>query len=70
MSFRDDISSYTAAQIIAALGCPRGTAYDWLDGRREPPAWQQAHWLTVLKSANKARHPMTTREGVRGKAKH
>lgn len=48
LDWRKGISRYTAAQIMAALGCPRGTAYDWLDGRRHPPVWQQAHWLDVL----------------------
>jgi hypothetical protein len=48
MDFKDDISAFTAAQIMAALGCPRGTAYDWLDGRREPPKWQRPHWLKIL----------------------
>ena len=48
MAFHDDIAHYTAAQIIAALGCPRGTAYDWLDGRRQPPDWQRRHWLAIL----------------------
>jgi len=53
MSFDTDLADYTAAQIIAALGCPRSTAYDWKDGRREPPEWQQAHWLRILAAASK-----------------
>jgi len=61
MSFDADLSDYTAAQIITALGCPRGTAYDWKDGRREPPLWQQPHWLALIrrstqKKSNKAAH--------------
>ncbi|WP_009963016.1 hypothetical protein [Verrucomicrobium spinosum] len=48
MPFKDQLTQYTASQIITALGCPRATAYDWLDGRREPPEWQQPHWLTIL----------------------
>ena len=53
MSFDTDLADYTAAQIIAALGCPRGTAYEWKDGRREPPEWQQMHWLRILAAASK-----------------
>lgn len=53
MSFQDDISIFTAAQIIATLGCPRATAYCWLDGYRMPPEWQQPHWLAILKKHNK-----------------
>lgn len=48
MTFSSQLADYTAADIIAALNCPRGTAYDWKDGRREPPAWQQPHWLALL----------------------
>ena len=59
MSFAESLTDYTAAQIIAATGCPRGTAYDWKDGRREPPVWQQSHWLAIIarstrKKSNKA----------------
>lgn len=68
MGFQHDLSGFTAAQIIETLGCPRGTAYDWLDGRRAPPEWQQPHWLAILK-ANQTRHPMTAREGVRKQRK-
>ena len=61
MSFAAHLSDYTAAQIIAATGSPRGTAYDWKDGRREPPAWQQPHWLAIIargtrKKSNKTPH--------------
>lgn len=48
MPFSDQLADYSAADIIAVLNCPRGTAYDWKDGRREPPAWQQPHWLALL----------------------
>jgi hypothetical protein len=54
MTFAEQLADYTAAQIIAALNCPRGTAYDWKDGRREPPAWQQPHWLALLQSSRAA----------------
>lgn len=56
MSFAESLADYTAAQIIAATGCPRGTAYDWKDGRREPPAWQQPHWLAIIARGAKKRH--------------
>jgi hypothetical protein len=60
MSYAEQLAPYSAAQIMAATGCPRGTAYDWKDGRREPPAWQQPHWLAIIargtrKKSNKAR---------------
>jgi len=48
MNFQKSISRYTAAQIIRALGCPRATAYAWLDSTREPPEWQQPHWVKLL----------------------
>lgn len=53
MSFAESLTDYTAAQIIAAIGCPRGTAYDWLQGRREPPEWQQSHWLALIQHATR-----------------
>ena len=53
MDFKAKLASFSAAEIIAALGCPRGTAYDWLDGRREPPAWQHPHWLAILQRFKK-----------------
>lgn len=59
MSFADKLADYTAAQIIAATGCPRGTAYDWKDGRREPPAWQQPHWLAIIARGTRKRHNKT-----------
>jgi hypothetical protein len=34
--------------IVAALGCPRQTAYAWLDGSRKPPAWQQTLFLAII----------------------
>lgn len=48
MSFATDLAGYSAAQIIAALGCPRSTAYEWKDGRRQPPLWQQSVFLAVI----------------------
>lgn len=75
MSFAESLTDYTAAQIIAATGCPRGTAYDWKDGRREPPAWQQTHWLAIIARGTRKRHNKTvipteaSREAVRVKRK-
>lgn len=60
MSFASDLADYSAAQIIAALGCPRSTAYEWKDGRRQPPLWQQSVFLAVIareaKRHNKTHH--------------
>jgi hypothetical protein len=60
MSFATDLADYSAAQIIAALGCPRSTAYEWKDGRRQPPAWLQPILLAVIakeaKKHNKSHH--------------
>lgn len=50
MSFADDLADFTASEIQAILGCKRGTAYDWKDGRREPPEWQRPHWLRILRA--------------------
>lgn len=59
MLFKDRLSEFSAAQIMAATGCPRGTAYDWKDGRREPPEWQQEHWLRLIEAetAKSAKKP-------------
>lgn len=58
MSFDTDLADYTAAQIIAALGCERSTAYEWKAGRRKPPVWQQAVFLKVI-AAHTKRHNKT-----------
>lgn len=58
MSFATDLADYSAAQIIAALGCPRSTAYEWKDGRRKPPKWQQSVFLKVI-AAHAKRHNKT-----------
>lgn len=63
MSFTDQLADYPAPQIVAALGCPRSTAYEWKDGRRQPPAWLQPILLAVIVAAqkrhNKASHGTT-----------
>jgi len=48
MSFSESLAEFSAAQIVAALGCPRQTAYAWLDGSRKPPVWQQELFLAVI----------------------
>lgn len=50
MSFASDISKIPAPVIIAALGCPRSTAYEWKDGRRSPPSWLQPHLLRIIQA--------------------
>lgn len=67
MSFADQLADYTAAQIQTWLGCKRGTAYDWKDGRREPPAWQQPHWLRILAAASKRHNKTQHRTDASGK---
>jgi hypothetical protein len=47
---------YSAAVIVSALGCPRQTAYAWLDGSRKPPAWQQTLFLAVIAKESKKRN--------------
>ena len=49
MTFSEQLADYTAAQIIAALGCERATAYDWKSGRRQPPAWQQPLFIGLIR---------------------
>ena len=61
MAFSDDLKQWTAAEIIAALGCPQATAYQWREGRRTPPEWLQPHLLAILKAATKA--PRRKRQG-------
>lgn len=53
MSFAESLAPYSAAVIVAALGCPRQTAYAWLDGSRKPPEWQQHLFLTVIARESK-----------------
>lgn len=69
MSFADSLTPYSAAVIVAALGCPRQTAYAWLDGSRKPPAWQQTLFLSVIarevKKHNKASLATDTSRKVR-----
>ena len=49
MPFSESLAEFSAAQIVTALGCPRQTAYAWLDGTRQPPEWQQALFLTAIR---------------------
>ena len=48
MTFAESLAEFSAAEIVAALGCPRQTAYAWLDGSRKPPMWQQELFLAVI----------------------
>lgn len=48
MTFAESLAEFSAAQIVAVLGCPRQTAYAWLDGTRQPPEWQQALFLAAI----------------------
>ena len=48
MTFAESLAEFSAAQIVAALGCPRQTAYAWLDGTRQPPEWQQVLFLAAI----------------------
>lgn len=55
MSFAESLAEFSAAEIVAALGCPRQTAYAWLDGSRQPPEWQQALFLAAIRRKTKKR---------------
>lgn len=62
---QEKLEGFTVAEIIAALGCPPPTAYQWKDGRRSPPEWQHPHWLAILnasKSAAKAKERKPNRK--------
>lgn len=48
--FLDQIQRYSVAEIVEALGCPRGTAYYWKQGKRRPPGWMEPIFLAVLKA--------------------
>lgn len=52
MTFAEQLSGFTAADLIAAFpGIPRSTAYDWLSGVREPVAYLQPVALAHLQHA-------------------
>ena len=55
MIFAESLAEFSAAEIVAALGCPRQTAYAWLDGSRQPPEWQQALFLAAIRRKTKKR---------------
>lgn len=74
MSFADSLAPYSAAVIVAALGCPRQTAYAWLDGSRKPPEWQQHLFLAAIARESKKHNKTslatdTSREAVSRKRK-
>ena len=58
MTFQESLSKFPASQIMSATGCPRSTAYSWLDGTRKPPAWQQELFLSVI-AAHSKKHNKT-----------
>lgn len=65
---QEHLEGFTVAEIIAALGCPPPTAYQWKDGRRSPPEWQHPHWLAILNASkaaakSKARKPRKNKPG-------
>lgn len=55
MKFDDPLKAegVTPKEIIAKLGCPTGTAYDWMD-RRHPPRWQWPKWWAEILGAERA----------------
>jgi DNA-binding transcriptional regulator YiaG len=59
MTFQESISEISAPELVRILGCPRATAYQWKDGRRQPPAWLQPILLAVIVAAQK-RHNKTS----------
>jgi hypothetical protein len=65
-AFLDEIQNFTVAEIVAALGCPRGTAYYWKMGKRCPPAWMEPIFLRVLKEAFPAKKQRRARKAKEG----
>jgi hypothetical protein len=49
--FLNRIQAYTVQEIVAALGCPRGTAWHWREGKRMPPEWLEPILLRALEAA-------------------
>ena len=41
MDFTRKLESWTAPEIMRAIGCPERTAYSWKKGERLPPEWAQ-----------------------------
>lgn len=55
--WQKQISRWSAYELVDALGCGVSTAYAWLDGKRQPPAWLQPvilAWLQNSKENKKA----------------
>ncbi len=55
-TWKEQIADFTAAEIIAVLGCPQATAYSWLREKspRTPPRWQQP---LILRELRRSRLP-------------
>ncbi|MEK0448759.1 MAG: hypothetical protein RL088_1027 [Verrucomicrobiota bacterium] len=56
MTFQESIAEISAPELVRILGCPRATAYQWKDGRRQPPAWLQPILLSVIARGTRKRH--------------
>lgn len=50
-TWKEQIADFTAAEIIAVLGCPQATAYSWKrsESPRTPPGWLQPIILRELR---------------------
>ncbi len=59
MTFQEHLADISAPDLVRILGCPRATAYQWKDGRRMPPEWQQPHWLAIIARGTRKRHNKT-----------
>lgn len=65
MTFADDLTGYTAADLIDTFpGIPRSTAYDWLKGTREPAVYLQPAVLAQVR--HYVRKKKSNKASVRG----
>lgn len=63
--FSQKLSRFTVDQITLAVGCSQRAAYDWLKGKKQPPAWLQPGILEKLAAIPPApRPPASQRRGV------
>lgn len=61
--FHEKLSRFTANQITLCVGCSQRAAYDWLSGKKQPPAWQQPGILEKLASVQPISTPPGTKRG-------